>query len=86
MSKPRKEGRWEGDGEYGLMWKDRYNMKEQKIGKLLVKVMMINKESEDGYALLHWKEPQAGQKATGDFAGRCYGRGSPSSSPVPQQN
>ncbi|CCX15517.1 Similar to DNA ligase 4; acc. no. Q4WVG8 [Pyronema omphalodes CBS 100304] len=49
-----------------------YNLKEQKIGKLLVKVMKINKDSEDGYALLHWKEPGSWASSAGDFALRCY--------------
>lgn len=49
-----------------------YHLKEQKIGKLLVKVMMINKDSEDGFALLKWRQPGVGQKSAGDFAGRCY--------------
>jgi hypothetical protein len=44
------------------------------IGRMLVKIMKINKESEDGYNLLNWKLP--GQGATtrmaGDFAGRCF--------------
>ncbi|KAK4186842.1 hypothetical protein QBC35DRAFT_515923 [Podospora australis] len=59
-----------------------YGLKESGIGKLLVKVMKIGKESEDGYSLLHWKLPGAattagggrfpkGQKGSaGDFAGR----------------
>ncbi|KAL8952821.1 MAG: hypothetical protein Q9222_001293 [Ikaeria aurantiellina] len=51
-----------------------YGLKEKTIGKLLIKVMKINKDSEDGYSLLNWKQP--GQSATsrlaGDFAGRCY--------------
>ncbi|KAM5445605.1 DNA ligase (ATP) [Microsporum audouinii] len=50
-----------------------YGLKEKAIGKLLVKVMKIDKNSEDGYNLLNWKLP--GQRATamtGDFAGRCF--------------
>ncbi|CAI7664816.1 unnamed protein product [Penicillium glandicola] len=51
-----------------------YGIKEKVIGKILVKIMKINKESEDGYNLLNWKLP--GQGATtrmaGDFAGRCF--------------
>ena len=51
-----------------------YGLKEKTIGKLLIKVMKINKDSEDGYNLLNWKQP--GQNATGkmagDFAGRCF--------------
>ncbi|KAK9422187.1 putative DNA ligase [Seiridium unicorne] len=51
-----------------------YGVKENAIGKLLVRVMKIDKHSDDGQALLDWKLP--GQsKATrmaGDFAGRCH--------------
>ena len=51
-----------------------YGLKEKSIGKLLIKVTKINKDSEDGYSLLNWKQP--GQNATsrmaGDFAGRCF--------------
>ncbi|KAK5117777.1 DNA ligase (ATP) [Meristemomyces frigidus] len=51
-----------------------YGLKEMILGKLLIRVMKINKNSEDGYNLLHWKLP--GVKSTsamaGDFAGRCF--------------
>ncbi|CAK7213261.1 DNA ligase (ATP) [Sporothrix eucalyptigena] len=51
-----------------------YGLKENSIGKLLVKLLKIDKNSEDGYNLLHWKLP--GQtfvsRMAGDFAGRCY--------------
>ena len=51
-----------------------YGLKEKTIGKLLVRVMRIDKASEDGLNLLNWKLP--GQKAAsvmaGDFAGRCF--------------
>lgn len=51
-----------------------YGLKEMTLGKMLVKVMKINKDSEDGYNLLNWKLP--GAKSTsamaGDFAGRCF--------------
>ena len=50
-----------------------YNLKEQKIAKLLVKVLKINKDSDDGYALLHWKQPGFRVKSAGDFPLRCYG-------------
>lgn len=50
-----------------------YGLKEQKIAKLLVKVLKINKDSDDGYALLHWKQPGVWVKSAGDFALRCYG-------------
>jgi len=51
-----------------------YGLKEKTIGKLLVRIIKIDKNSEDGYSLLNWKLP--GQKSTssmaGDFAGICY--------------
>ncbi|OIW33474.1 ATP-dependent DNA ligase [Coniochaeta ligniaria NRRL 30616] len=51
-----------------------YGLKENTIGKLLVKLMKIDRNSEDGYALLHWKLPgnTAAARMAGDFAGRCY--------------
>ncbi|KAH6624689.1 hypothetical protein B0J18DRAFT_449918 [Chaetomium sp. MPI-SDFR-AT-0129] len=60
-----------------------YGLKESAIGKLLVKVMKIDRNSEDGYALMHWKLPGGrgyggggggggGMKTAGDFAGRCF--------------
>ncbi|KAI0105581.1 ATP-dependent DNA ligase [Hypoxylon sp. NC0597] len=51
-----------------------YGLKESNIGRLLVKLMRIDRNSEDGYSILHWKEPvQSGTaRAAGDFAGRCY--------------
>ncbi|EME48158.1 hypothetical protein DOTSEDRAFT_60502 [Dothistroma septosporum NZE10] len=51
-----------------------YGLKEMTLGKILVRVLKINKDSEDGYNMLHWKLP--GQKSSsataGDFAGRCF--------------
>ncbi|KAL4796030.1 ATP dependent DNA ligase domain-containing protein [Aspergillus venezuelensis] len=51
-----------------------YGMKEKVIGKMLVKIMKINKNSEDGLNLLNWKLPGQGATSSmaGDFAGRCY--------------
>ncbi|KAJ6055170.1 hypothetical protein N7444_004268 [Penicillium canescens] len=51
-----------------------YGIKEKIIGKMLVKIMKINKESEDGYNLMNWKLPGQGATArmAGDFAGRCF--------------
>ncbi|KAB8266860.1 DNA ligase 4 [Aspergillus minisclerotigenes] len=52
-----------------------YGMKEKAIGKLLIRIMKIDKNSEDALNLLNWKLP--GQTTTssmaGDFAGRCFG-------------
>jgi len=51
-----------------------YGLKENAIGKLLVKLTKIDKNSEDGYGLLHWKLPgqAVASRMAGDFAGRCY--------------
>ncbi|KAI9831339.1 MAG: DNA ligase (ATP) [Sarea resinae] len=51
-----------------------YGLKEKAIGKLLVKVMKINKNSEDGFNLLNWKIPgqTTASRMAGDFAGRCF--------------
>ncbi|KAL3464202.1 hypothetical protein BJX64DRAFT_286626 [Aspergillus heterothallicus] len=51
-----------------------YGMKEKMIGKMLVKIMKIDKNSEDGFNLLNWKLPgqAAASSMAGDFAGRCY--------------
>lgn len=51
-----------------------YGLKENVIGKLLVKLMKIDKNSEDGFGLLHWKLPgqTTASRLAGDFAGRCF--------------
>lgn len=51
-----------------------YGIKEKTIGKLLVKTMKIDKNSDDGSSLLNWKLPgrNAASRMAGDFAGRCF--------------
>lgn len=51
-----------------------YGLKEMTLGKLLVRVMKIDKNSDDGYNLLHWKLPGVNRTSqmAGDFAGRCF--------------
>ena len=51
-----------------------YGLKENTIAKLLIDVMKVNKQSEDGYSLLNWKQPGTitVSRMAGDFAGRCY--------------
>jgi DNA ligase-4 len=51
-----------------------YGLKEKAIGKLLVKLMKIDKNSEDGYSLINWKLPgnTVASSMAGDFAGRCF--------------
>ncbi|KAH9886097.1 ATP-dependent DNA ligase [Xylariomycetidae sp. FL2044] len=51
-----------------------YGLKESVIGKLLVKLMSIDRYSKDADIILNWKKPvEAGAGVSaGDFAGRCY--------------
>ncbi|KAI9795755.1 MAG: DNA ligase (ATP) [Piccolia ochrophora] len=51
-----------------------YGLKEKAIGKLLVRAMKIDKNSEDGFNLLNWKLPgqNFASRMAGDFAGRCF--------------
>ncbi|KAK4997840.1 DNA ligase (ATP) [Elasticomyces elasticus] len=51
-----------------------YGLKEKTIGKLLVRILKIDKHSEDGYNLLNWKLPsqKIASASSGDFAGRCF--------------
>jgi DNA ligase 4 len=39
---------------------------------LLIRAMKIDKNSDDGYSLLHWKDPGKSNAQAGDFARRCY--------------
>jgi DNA ligase-4 len=49
-----------------------YGVKEKSIGKLLVRVMGLNKSSEDAESLVNWRLPGKYQSAAGDFGARCY--------------
>ncbi|KIW38982.1 uncharacterized protein PV06_08800 [Exophiala oligosperma] len=51
-----------------------YGLKEKILAKLLVKVLKIDKNSEDGQNLLDWKLPGkgSGSNSSGDFALRCH--------------
>ncbi|PYH83891.1 ATP-dependent DNA ligase [Aspergillus uvarum CBS 121591] len=51
-----------------------YGLKEKAIGKMLVKILKIDKNSEDAVGLLNWKLPgyEARGFLAGDFARRCY--------------
>ena len=56
--------------------KDRaiYGLKEKALAKYLVKLMKIDKNSDDGFNLLNWKLPgqsTSGVTTSGDFAARC---------------
>jgi DNA ligase-4 len=50
-----------------------YGLKENTIGRLLVKVMKIDRNSEDGYALMHWKLPGQHGRFGGGGAGAAGG-------------
>lgn len=50
-----------------------YGLKEKAIAKILIRVLKINRDSEDGYNLLNWKLPgKSTSIMAGDFAGRCF--------------
>lgn len=50
-----------------------YGLKEKAIGKLLVKLLKISANSEDGYNLLNWKLPgKSGNRMAGDFPTVCF--------------
>ncbi|KAK0621195.1 hypothetical protein B0T17DRAFT_617670 [Bombardia bombarda] len=53
-----------------------YGLKENTIGRLLVKVMKIDRNSEDGYSLMHWKLPGQGGGGGGGRGGGGFGGGS----------
>jgi DNA ligase-4 len=51
-----------------------YGIKEKNLAKLLVKLMKINPNSEDGSNLINWKLPgKSANRMAGDFAGIAYG-------------
>ncbi|RAL13975.1 DNA ligase (ATP) DNL4 [Aspergillus homomorphus CBS 101889] len=54
-----------------------YGLKEKAIGKMLVKILKIDKNSEDAVGLVNWKLPggaaaHESRFLAGDFARRCY--------------
>ncbi|KKA26523.1 hypothetical protein TD95_004835 [Thielaviopsis punctulata] len=51
-----------------------YGLKEAAIGKLIVRLTKIDKNSDDGRSLLHWRVPgnTHASRMAGDFPGRCY--------------
>ena len=51
-----------------------YGLKEKTIAKLLIRIMRLNKDAEDAYNLLNWRQPGQNSisRMAGDFAGRCY--------------
>lgn len=59
----------EKDGDRAM-----YGLKEKAIARLLVKLIKIDKNSEDAQNLLNWKVPgkSSASRMAGDFAGRCF--------------
>lgn len=49
-----------------------YGLKEAAIAKLLIRVMKIDKDSEDGFNLRNWKSAGVKSGSAGDFAARCF--------------
>lgn len=51
-----------------------YGLKEKNIAKLIIRLMKIDKNSDDALNLLNWKLPEQNTKSSlaGDFARRCY--------------
>lgn len=50
-----------------------YGLKEKVIAKYIIKILKIDKNSEDGYSMLNWKQPgQNAAKKAGDFPGRVH--------------
>lgn len=48
-----------------------YGVKESAIARLLIKLMGIDKNSDDAQSILKWKQPNQSTTA-GDFVDRCY--------------
>ena len=49
-----------------------YGVKEKALARYLVKILRIDKNSEDGYGLINWKVPsKAFSGSAGDFSRRC---------------
>ncbi|CAD6444139.1 240d33d0-3fcf-403d-99d6-2502f0071114 [Sclerotinia trifoliorum] len=51
-----------------------YGLKEASVGRLIIKLLNLSKDSDDGYNLINWKLPARGPPSanSGDFPGRCY--------------
>jgi DNA ligase-4 len=48
-----------------------YGLKESAIARLLIRLMRIDKNSDDAQSILKWKQPNQSNTA-GDFVDRCY--------------
>ncbi|KAI9649319.1 DNA ligase (ATP) [Ciborinia camelliae] len=51
-----------------------YGLKEASVGRLIIKLLNLSRDSDDGYNLINWKLPARGPPSanSGDFPGRCY--------------
>lgn len=51
-----------------------YGLKEASVARLIIKVLNISKDSDDGFNLINWKLPARGPPSanSGDFPGRCF--------------
>lgn len=51
-----------------------YGLKEKAIARLIIKLLNLHQDSDDGFNLLNFKLPARGPSSfkAGDFAGRCY--------------
>ncbi|KAI1123221.1 ATP dependent DNA ligase domain-containing protein [Nemania abortiva] len=48
-----------------------YGLKESAIARLLIKLMKLDRHSDDAQSILKWKRPDQ-SSAAGDFVDRCY--------------
>ncbi|KAI0476627.1 ATP dependent DNA ligase domain-containing protein [Xylaria cf. heliscus] len=48
-----------------------YGLKESAIARLLIKLMRLDRHSDDAQSMLKWKRPDQ-SSAAGDFVDRCY--------------
>ncbi|KAK5627607.1 hypothetical protein RRF57_003322 [Xylaria bambusicola] len=48
-----------------------YGLKESAIARLLIKLMRLDRHSDDAQSMLNWKRPDR-SSAAGDFVDRCY--------------
>ena len=48
-----------------------YGLKESAIARLLIKLMRLDRHSDDAQSMLNWKRPDRSSTA-GDFVDRCY--------------
>ena len=50
-----------------------YGLKEKALARFFIKILQIDRNSDDGFKLTHWKVPAPGEtKSAGDFPSCCY--------------